>query len=162
MNKIGKLVLSTSILLTGVAVNEAAPVTHAATTPHYTYNGYAGYNAQFITEKTFINALSHNNVTLNKIKVDAKLQTFKDGSSQAFKKKYDQEFEYINKKPVSVSFFVKDKTLKVSDVKKAYAGYKMTKDPLHNGLIFNVNGQQISFNYSGKYIEKVMIGRYHA
>ncbi|MCO4329441.1 hypothetical protein MTQ89_11340 [Staphylococcus hyicus] len=165
MNKMGKLVLSASILLTGVTfnvVNPEAPVTHAATTPYYTYNGYAGYNAKFVTEKNFINALRYNNITMNKVRVDAKIQTFKSGSPLAFKKKYDQEIEYINKKPVSVTFMVHNKSLKVADVKKAYAGYKMTEDKLHGAIMYNVNGQQISFAYNGKYVEKVMIGRYHA
>ncbi|MDP4460612.1 hypothetical protein QUD39_04910 [Staphylococcus hyicus] len=165
MNKMGKLVLSASILLTGVTfnvVNPEAPVTHAATTPYYTYNGYAGYNAKFVTEKNFINALRYNNITMNKVRVDAKIQTFKSGSPLAFKKKYDQEVEYINKKPVSVTFMVQNKSLKVADVKKAYAGYKMTEDKLHGAIMYNVNGQQISFAYNGKYVEKVMIGRYHA
>ncbi|MCQ9291590.1 hypothetical protein NQ016_08810 [Staphylococcus hyicus] len=99
---------------------------------------------------------------MNKVRVDAKIQTFKSGSPLAFKKKYDQEIEYINKKPVSVTFMVQNKSLKVADVKKAYAGYKMTEDKLHGAIMFNVNGQQISFAYNGKYVEKVMIGRYHA
>ena len=99
---------------------------------------------------------------MNSIKVDAKAQNFKSGSSLTYKKKYDQQFEYINKKPVSASFSVTNKSLKVSDVKKAYAGYKLKEDKTHNGLIYNVNGQQISFNYNGKYIEKVMIGKYNA
>lgn len=165
MFKFGKVILSASLLFTGVSAIEGLQpenVAEAAITPYYTYNGYAGYNAKFVNEKAFINALKANNVTLNKIKVNAKSQTFKSGSSLAFKKKFDQEFEYINNKPVSASFFVKNNSLKVNDVKKAYAGYKMTTDHLHNGITFNVNGQLISFNYSGKYIEKVMIGRYHA
>lgn len=165
MNKMGKLILSAGIVLTGATVSVAGvatPVTHAATTPHYTYNGNAGYNAKFVTEKAFINALKHNNVAMNSIKVNAKAQNFKSGSSLTYKKKYDQQFEYINKKPVSASFSVTNKSLKVSDVKKAYARYKLKEDKTHNGLIYNVNGQQISFNYNGKYIEKVMIGKYNA
>ena len=47
-------------------------------------------------------------------------------------------------------------------MKKAYGGYKMTNDKLHGAIIYNANGKQISFAYNGKYVEKVMIGRYHA
>ena len=165
MKTMSKIILSTGILLSGVTFNIISietPITHAATTPHYTYNGYAGYNAKFVTEKAFINALKHNNVTFNKVKVDAKIQNFKSGSTLNYQKKYDQEIEYINKKPVSITFMLHNKNLKVSDVKKAYAGYKMNNDKLHGAIIYNVNGKQISFAYNGKYVEKVMIGRYHA
>lgn len=165
MNKIGKLVLSASIVFTGLTFNIAAADTymaHAATTPYYTYNGYVGYNSKFVTEKVFINALKNNNITMNNVKVDAKIQSFKSGSPLMYKKIYDQEIEYINKKPVSVTFMINNKNLKVSEVKKTYAGYKMTEDKLHGAIIFNVNGQQISFAYNGNYVEKVMIGRYHA
>ncbi|MBE7357230.1 hypothetical protein INS17_12035 [Staphylococcus haemolyticus] len=165
MKTMSKIILSTGILLSGITLNIIStdnPTTYAATTPHYTYTGYAGYNAKFVTEKVFINALSHNNITFNKVKVDAKIQNFKSGSSLNYQRKYDQEIEYINKKPTSITFMLHNKNLKVSDVKKAYAGYKMTKDNLHGAIIYNVNGKQISFAYNGKYIEKVMIGRYHA
>lgn len=165
MGKLAKVALSTSLLLTGISLN-AVPhesnTAEAAVTPHYTYNGYAGYDAKFVTDSTFINALKFNNVTINKVKVDAKIQTFKSGSSLAYKKKYDQEIEYINKKPVSVTFFIQNKSLKLADVKTAYASYKVSYDKLHGGILYNVNGQQISFAYNGKYVEKVMIGRYHA
>lgn len=59
MFKFGKVILSASLLFTGVSAIEGLQpenVAEAAITPYYTYNGYAGYNAKFVNEKAFINA----------------------------------------------------------------------------------------------------------
>lgn len=165
MFKMSKIVLATGILLTGVSFNALpteSSVAQAAITPYYTYTGYAGYNAKFVTDKTFINGLKYNNVTMNNVKVDARDTKYKATDPYYIKKKYDQVIEYINHKPTSITFAVKNKSLKVSDVKKAYGNYPMTLDKVHRGMTYNVNGKKISFVYNGNDVTSVIIGRYHA
>lgn len=165
MYKVAKVFLATSILITGVsftALPTETNVAQAAVTPYYTYNGYAGYNAKFVTDKTFINALRYNNITMNNVKVDAKIRKFEASNDYFFKKKYDQVIEYINHKPTAITFSVTNKSLKLSDVKKAYAKYQMSSDKVHRAIIYNVNGQQINFVYNGNDVTSVIIGRYHS
>ena len=165
MFKMSKIVLATGILLTGVSFNALpteSSVAQAAVMPYYTYTGYAGYNAKFVTDKTFINGLKYNNVTMNNVKVDARDTKYKTTNPYYFKKKYDQVIEYINHKPTAITFSVQNKSLKVADVKKAYAKYPMGHDKIHRVLMYNVNGQKISFVYNGKDVTSVIIGRYHS
>lgn len=165
MFKMSKVVLATSILLTGVSFNALpteSSVAQAAVTPYYTYTGYAGKNAKFVTDKTFIQALKFNNVTINNVKVDARDPKYKATDPYYFKKKYDQVIEYINHKPTAITFSVTNKSLKVSDVKKVYANYPMAHDSIHRGMTYNVNGKKISFVYNGNDVTSVIIGRYHA
>ncbi|WP_222590916.1 hypothetical protein, partial [Staphylococcus pasteuri] len=79
-----------------------------------------------------------------------------------YKNKYDQHFQYINKKPLSPSFSLTNKSFKLSHVKKPYPPYKLKQHKTHNRLIYNLNPQQITFNYNAKYIQKLIIPKYNA
>lgn len=123
MKKITKLLLASTVTfgtLMGASVS-ATPVAthaHAATTPYYSYQGYIGKDASFLTNKHFINAVKHNNVTFNHIKLDS---TKESGSTNKVDK-YDQTFKYVSKdkKHAGQMQFIIKGDLSLTDVSKAY------------------------------------------
>ncbi|CAM4029947.1 hypothetical protein CD116_07820 [Staphylococcus schweitzeri] len=122
MNKATKICLATTLafgtLIGATVVGNETTVNHeaqAATTPYYTYNGYIGHNANFIMDKHFINAIKHDNVKFNGIKL---------AKTNATKKveKYDQTFKEVSangNKAGQLQFIVKN-DVSLKDIQKAY------------------------------------------
>ncbi|HHW7199243.1 immunodominant staphylococcal antigen IsaB [Staphylococcus aureus] len=122
MNKTSKVCVAATLALgtlIGVTVVEnSAPTSkqaQAAITPHYTYNGYIGNNANFILDKNFINAIKYDNVKFNGIKL-AKTNTIKKVE------KYDQTFKGVSAKGNEASQlqFVVKNNISLKDIQKAY------------------------------------------
>ena len=69
------------------AVLPVQDTAHAATQTkgYYSYNGYVDKDAKFLTDKNFINAIKHDNIKFNGIKL-AKT------NSTTVKEKYNQKF----------------------------------------------------------------------
>jgi hypothetical protein len=122
MNKTTKTIVATTVAFgtlfgvgTASGVSAQNNVAHAATTPYYTYHGYAGNDASFLLNKQFINGVKYNNVTFNSVKLSES-----QGSDTLTK--YDQDFSGVSKNHKSansVSFKVKS-TLTVQQLKNAY------------------------------------------
>lgn len=77
MNRTTKVIVS-SMLAAGTVFGLGASVdtpqvneAHAATTPYYSYQGYAGNNASFVLNQQFINSLKYDNFKLNGIHITA-------------------------------------------------------------------------------------------
>lgn len=129
MKKTTKVLLATTMSLStllGASIS-TAPVqhdAHAATVPHYSYYGYIGKNASFLTDKNFVNAVKHQNVKFNNVKL---VKT----NSKASIEKYDQKFNGITsdgQKANQLQFVVKD-DVSLSEIQKAYGNQLKSQNP---------------------------------
>ena len=69
MNKTTKTIVATTVAFgtlfgvgTASGVSAQNNVAHAATTPYYTYHGYAGNDSSFLLNKQFMNGIKYDNV----------------------------------------------------------------------------------------------------
>ncbi|MBO1199013.1 hypothetical protein J3T65_05970 [Staphylococcus simiae] len=129
MKKTTKVLLATTMSLStllGASIS-TVPVqqeAHAATVPHYSYHGYIGKDASFLTDKYFVNAIKHQNVKFNDVKL-AKT------NSKTSIEKYDQKFNGITsdgQKANQLQFVVKD-DVSLSGLQKAYGQQLKSKTP---------------------------------
>lgn len=168
MKKGMKVALATTVALGTFAVADLAPNsdshTQAAETeyvkPWYDYNGYAGYDANFVTEQVFINALKENNITINNTQLDLSNQgsDFYD-TEPTVKEIYDQEYKFYDSVHASyVGFEVKNDLLTFDNVRAAYDNYPRTFDEETNAYTYDVNGQYISFTVDDNLVTKVELG----
>lgn len=123
MNRATKTIVATTVTFgtlfgvgTASGISAQNSVAHAATTPYYSYHGYAGNDSSFLLNKQFMNGIKYNNVTFNGVKIG----NTSSGSGATFTK-YDQTFngDKNAKKSNAVQFKVKDQ-LTVKQLKGAY------------------------------------------
>lgn len=164
MNKVVKTIASTTLAfgtLLGVssAVLPVQDTAHAATQTrgyYYAYNVYVDKDAKFLTDKNFINAIKHDNIKFNGIKL-AKT------NSTTVKEKYNQKFTGVTsdgKKANKLQFIVKG-DLTYNQLKKAYGKdlkkVKGNKNAKGSGIYVykpNKNGLAASFVLNeGKVVE---------
>lgn len=165
MNKTTKTIVATTVAFgtlfgvgTASGVSAQNNVTHAATTPHYTYHGYAGNDPSFLLNNQFIDGIKHNNVTFNGVKIT-------EDQGSGILNKYDQNFTGIgkdHKSANSVSFKVKG-TLTVQQLKNAYgSSLGEVKTPEKTADIYvyqpSQNGEAVMFQTDGNNINSVSIG----
>lgn len=92
MNKLSKISIATGLVATtlfSTAVGTQLPHNeiHAATKPYYHYTGTIGNHSNFILDKTFINAVKANNVTINGYHIYADTPTAEKYQKMATQKK---------------------------------------------------------------------------
>ncbi|MEX2956582.1 hypothetical protein AB4M78_09110, partial [Staphylococcus pasteuri] len=125
MNKKTKTIIA-STLAFGTLLSVSASATpvinttaHAATTQqhnaYYTYKGDAGYDAKFVLDKNFKNAIKAQNVTFNGIKIASTNSTKNIVKSDQLFRQYDKK----TKKASLVDIPLK-KQLKLTDLQKSY------------------------------------------
>lgn len=125
MNKKTKTIIA-STLAFGTLLSASASATpvvnttaHAATTQqhnaYYTYKGDAGYDAKFVLDKNFKNAIKAQNVTFNGIKIASTNSTKNIVKSDQLFRQYDKK----TKKASLVDIPLK-KQLKLTDLQKSY------------------------------------------
>ncbi|MBF7029880.1 immunodominant staphylococcal antigen IsaB family protein [Staphylococcus kloosii] len=163
MNKTTKTIVATTVAFgtlfgvgTASGVSAQNNVAHAATTPYYTYHGYAGNDASFLLNKQFIDGVKYDNVTFNGVKI-----TNVTGS-QTFTK-YDQTFTNgeNNKSANLVKFKVKDQ-LTVKQLKDAY-GSELEQGKLgdKSNTVYQYKpkspGLFVSFNVNNNKVSDVVI-----
>jgi hypothetical protein len=166
MNKATKTIVATTVAFgTLLGLGNASGVTtqnnvaHAATTPYYTYHGYAGNDPSFLLSKEFKNGLKYNNVTFNGVKLA-------QNEGQDSIKKYDQEFYSISKDKktsAAVHFDVKG-TLTEKQLKSAYGSHLAImgdKDVKKSLCIYSPNkggGETVQFGVVDGKVTDVTIG----
>ncbi|HCG75925.1 hypothetical protein WL278_09590 [Staphylococcus caprae] len=139
MNRTTKVIVS-SILAAGtvfgIGVSAEMPQVkeaHAAVTPYYTYQGYAGNNASFVLNQQFITSLKYDNFTMNGIKIPYTTGKTSVNKYKGTVKKYDQSFSGVNTKKTragKVDFNVSS-YVSVKQLKQAY-GKSLRKLPSTN------------------------------
>ncbi|MBE5665873.1 hypothetical protein HU002_02885 [Staphylococcus sp. SS251] len=137
---------------------------HAATTPYYSYQGYAGNDPSFVLNQQFITSLQYDNFKINGYKISSttgkNLAGLVPGSKTVTK--YDQEFNMVNKEGTQadiVSFKVRG-NLTVKQLKNAYgkklrklpggsqtnsnSGYAYSPNDKHYGIYFDVKNDKVT------------------
>ncbi|KYH14038.1 immunodominant staphylococcal antigen IsaB family protein [Staphylococcus kloosii] len=166
MNKTTKTIVATTVAFgtlfgvgTASGVSAQNNVAHAATTPYYTYHGYAGNDASFLLNKQFIDGIKYNNVTFNGVKLA-------ENQGSETLTKYDQDFSGVSKdqkKANAVGFKVKSK-LTVQQLKTAYGSglsEMQTSEKANDIYVYrpSQDGEAIMFQTDGNNnIERVSIG----
>lgn len=171
MKKEIKVALATTVALGTFAVADlnsnavpqvdAAEITHSDyVKPWYKYYGDAGYDATFVLDPVFINAVKHENVELNGIKLMmVPMDITQDDMNNTDKfEKYDQTFNYTVKKNYSYStyFETKNDKLKIDDVRDVYGDYATFDDD--GRYIVNVEGQTLKFEHLNGVVTEVRFG----
>lgn len=171
MNKVVKTIASTTLafgtlLGASTAVLPLQDTANAATQTkgyYYSYNGYVDKDAKFLTDKNFIKAVKHDNVTFSGVKLAPT-------KSEKVKEKRNQKFTGLTKdgkKAHKVQFIVKG-DLTYNQLKKAYGKdlkkvkgshdvkgsgiyvYKPVKDGLATSFVMNDNHVvEVDISYEG-------------
>lgn len=169
MNKKTKTIIA-STLAFGTLLSASASATsvinttaHAATTQqhnaYYTYKGDAGYDAKFVLDKNFKNAIKAQNVTFNGIKIASTNSTKNIVKSDQLFRQYDKK----TKKASLVDIPLK-KQLKLTDLQKSYGkDLKKVNNGKNNntGIYYyqpNKKGETVWFDSSKGKIDRIVIG----
>ncbi|HEE8909342.1 immunodominant staphylococcal antigen IsaB family protein [Staphylococcus argenteus] len=127
MSRVSKVFLATTLTIgtfIGIStVNDSIQTAQATEKPYYTYHGYIGKNPSFLIDRTFINALKYDNVTINGVKL-------KKTTSATKIEKFDQIFKGVSsngKEANQVQFLIKN-DLSLKSIQKAYGKNLIKKD----------------------------------
>jgi hypothetical protein len=163
MNKTTKTIVATTVAFgtlfgvgTASGVSAQNNVAHAATTPYYTYHGYAGNDSSFLLNKQFMNGIKYDNVTFNGVKIS------NVPSGHSFTK-YDQTFsgDENAKNSNIVKFKVKDQ-LTVKQLKDAYGSdLEQGNSGDKSDAVYEYNpkspGLNVSFEVNNNQVSEVTI-----
>ncbi|WP_312039979.1 immunodominant staphylococcal antigen IsaB family protein [Macrococcoides bohemicum] len=179
MKKLAKVLGATTLVATmslGVVQGEDALAKQKMVKvqkPYYNYSGYTSGNAKFVLDKDFVRAIKVNNVKINKHKVDLKRIVSGVSGTGYTKEVYDQNYTFFkqgDKNPYTATLGLKNKELKISNVKKVYGndylfkgklisdGNKAIPSKVDGVYIYNLNGNGIQFVVEKGYVQKIILG----
>ncbi|EKU48533.1 immunodominant staphylococcal antigen IsaB family protein [Staphylococcus massiliensis] len=129
--------------------------------PWYAYKGHTSYDSSFIVESTFVNAVKHNNVTLNGYKIN--MVTPKESEPMAIKNVADTQITNFDDAgmPHIANFDVKKGQISKQDIIKAYGQPAQVKEGENNqfSMTYNIDDAIISFNFDANgYVQKGHLG----
>lgn len=160
MNNVSKVLLSCGFVFS-TAIGAAAIYSHqphaqAAETPHYNFTGYTSANSEFILDEDFINAIKHDNLTMNGYSI-----TKGTTDTVQLVDIYDQQFrERGENKADFVLFELDGKTVSQNDLLEVYGPSDVYETPDGNMYERDYNGTLIQFYENDGYITKVKIQAY--
>jgi hypothetical protein len=164
MNKLAKLVLSSTIVL-GTAIganavqdNGTSTEAHATTKPWYNYTGYTASQGNFVLDQNFINAVKFNNFTINGYTMDGKVS--EKGSKFVYP--YDQKIAKTSKNTGSVVYFKLGKSVTSKQIIDKYGKPEIDNVTEKTGdYRYHIGYSSIDFYVKDGYAYKAMLDTHY-
>ncbi|MCU5746322.1 hypothetical protein N9R04_06280 [Staphylococcus sp. SQ8-PEA] len=154
------LALGLSVGYTGITdISSSHHQAQAATKPYYSYKGYTTAQSKFILDKNFINALKHDNFTINGYKI-----TKNKHNTRTNVKQYDQKFYQASTHTANgVWFDLQYGKVSEKQIIKAYgkSESKVTKTPKGKVYSYTLGNKHVQFFENQGYITYASVHNNH-